>query len=259
MESQSSMAGTIVFVWLATWFLLYNRQYFVIEKVEKLVQATRLTPLGRKTWTWILYPRGFFIIPRQWISGPFISMMHQSKGPYTCAESVVARVPWVGPYRNLMMFILMPGITWASSWSIDHWRVFTRQVSPNNILVRLPSFVSIAATALNPNLEYSRTLSGEDNTKMSSASPSTLSQSIFKSVGPASGHWWSGSTAINVIPWEDRTTKPEKVWITGLVHIPLPCQFWKALCLSVLSLFEIPIHECRSKEWGVQLLWCNWK
>lgn len=53
-----------------------------------------------------------------------------------------------------------------------------------SMLVKFPSFVSIIPTALNPNLEYSRTPAGEDKTKASSAFSSTYSQKSFMSVDP---------------------------------------------------------------------------
>jgi hypothetical protein len=57
---------------------------------------------------------------------------------------------------------------------------------------------------------------------------------------------------MNVIPREDRSTKPEKLGL--LACIPLPCQFWKTLCLSVLRRFEMPSNEYTFKEEGFQLL-----
>lgn len=71
-----------------------------------------------------------------------------------------------------------------------------------SMLVKFPCFVSTTPTGLKANLEYSWTPSGEDKTKVWSSFLSTMSQSIFKSVEPTPFRWWSGSTAMNVIPWD---------------------------------------------------------
>jgi hypothetical protein len=118
-----------------------------------------------------------------------------------------------------------------------------------NMLVKSPFFVSTIATVRNPNLEYRRIPSAKDITIMSRAYPSTLSQSIFKSVEPTPGSLIIWIHSHERYPREDRSTKPEKFGL--LAYILLPCRFWKlsvSLFRDFLRCQAMSIHPKRGES-----------